>query len=753
MVVQRVLTEAGGIVLWPERTIAGGWLKLKSVLGVDASAQEFLADLASDGGAVLFVDGLDFFNDPDKRATVVDLVRSAAKVPGFQVIITARTDFDKDEPNWLPSEALERLGRASPVVIEELGAEEIEELRAAAPALRALLADKHPARDVARNLFRLSRLLEVEGAAKDIRSEVDLLERWWTTADGPREGRRERARLLSDLSEAALAGVDIVETRADSTAVQALIASESLRELSLDRLAFRHDVLRDWGVAARLHDDLNKLDRLPLSRPASALLARGVELGGRLALERSNDGQSWVSYVNRVSPEGSHASWRRYSLLAILRSELAFTLLDRAAASLFARDGALLRELIRTAIAVESRPIADMLAEFGVDVSSIPAGIFGPTNTSWARLAQWLLMRRAELPLQTLPDVVDLFQSLSASMFFGDPLTPEMAIALADWLEEIEAALDRHPFAKDQPRFATAYPSHDLHKLAGDMRYAFALMAARAPERAQNYLRGVSKRRNPDHTIRDIMRFRGFFAQAAPAELAALTLAGLIATPSEGKRHSQLTRDKILSHLDLDFLPSSPAQGPFFDLLNAAPEHGLSLIRRLVEHAVAVWSRGREPGNDGLTLVFASGSRFFPWRHTYTWSRDAQGCYAIESALMALEAWSHARIERGDAPDQVIADILGSEGAPAAFVLVAVDVLISHWPKSLTAIAPFLGAPELLSLDRTRQVRDWMRESDQLGWGAALSKEPHGPVSLARLRDRLSRRVPLEDVIPLLYLH
>ena len=40
-------------------------------------------------------------------------------------------------------------------------------------------------------------------------------------------------------SDAALAGFDIVETRADSTAVQSLIASESLRELSLDRLAFR----------------------------------------------------------------------------------------------------------------------------------------------------------------------------------------------------------------------------------------------------------------------------------------------------------------------------------------------------------------------------------------------------------------------------------------------------------------------------------------------------------------------------------
>jgi hypothetical protein len=747
MLVQQVLTEARAIVLSPDRTIPGGWLQFKSALSVDVTPKTFLADLASDGGAVLFVDSLDLFDDPGKRATVKDLVRTAAEVPSFQVIVTARTNFDKDEPNWLPAEALARLGRAPPVVVEELGPEEIAELTAAAPALRALLADNHPAHDVVRNLFRLSRMLELQGSTEDLRSEVDLLLRWWTTADGPPEGRRERARLLSDLSDAALAGVDRIETRPAAAAVDALIARESVRELGLDRFAFRHDVLRDWGVATRLHDDPDKLDRLPLTRPASTSLARGVELAARLALERSSDGQRWVNHINRVSPQKSHASWRRFSLLAILRSELALELLDRATGSLFAESGALLRELIRTAIATESRPIADTLAEIGADVSSIPAGIFGPSNTSWAKLAMWLLLRRADLPLQTLPDVVELFQSLSASMFFADPLTPRMAIALADWLDEIEVAEDHHPLAADQPRFASAYRYDGLHTLAEDVRHAFALMAARAPERAQAYLRSVSKRRNPDDSIRDIMRFRGSFPQAAPAELAALTLAGLVATPDEGERRRRSIRVEILSHIDTVFLPSSPSQGPFLDLLNAAPEHGLSLIRRLVGHAVAVLSAGREPGDDGLTLVFASGSRFFPWRRTYYWSRDAEGCHAIESALMALEAWSHARVERGDAPDQVIADILGPEGSAAAHVLVAIDVLISHWPKTLPAIAPFLGAPELLSLDRTRQVHDSMPEVDLLGWSAAWPKEPPGPVTLAGLKKRLSRRVPLETML------
>lgn len=171
-------------MLSPERTPPGGWLAFKAALGVDANLQAFLSDLASGGGAVLFVDSLDFFDDPGKRATVIDLVRSAAYVPSFQVIVTVRAGFDKDEPNWLPANVLDILGRAQPIIVEELGAEEIDELKVAAPALRALLADDHPARDIARNLFRLSRLLEVQGSAHELRSEVDLLERWWSTADG-----------------------------------------------------------------------------------------------------------------------------------------------------------------------------------------------------------------------------------------------------------------------------------------------------------------------------------------------------------------------------------------------------------------------------------------------------------------------------------------------------------------------------------------------------------------------------------------
>ena len=211
----------------------------------------------------------------------------------------------------------------------------------------------------------------------------------------------------------------------------------------------------------------------------------------------------------------------------------------------------------------------------------MPSGIYEPSNGSWARLTQWLLARRADLSIQVLPDVVELFQSLSASMFFADPIIPRMADALANWLEEIEDARERHPLAADQPRFGAALRYHDLYKLAEDVRHAFVLMAARVPERAQSYLQGVLKRRRPDDVIRDIMRFRGSLAQAAPAELVEIMIAGLVPKPKPEKKnrlYRRSIRDENLYHLNSEFLPSSPAQGPFLDLLNAAPEHGLVLI-------------------------------------------------------------------------------------------------------------------------------------------------------------------------------
>jgi hypothetical protein len=175
------------IVLSPQRTTPRGWSALRHEIGFEGTAKELLSELTASGGSTLFIDSIDFYEEPE-RATARDLVREAADIPGFNVVVTARETFGKDEPNWLPRDAIEKLGPTS-VVIEELTDTEIEELRRAAPELAPLLADSHPARDVVRNLFRLDRLVRQSSSDPVPHTEAEMAKQWWQTGDGKKTTR------------------------------------------------------------------------------------------------------------------------------------------------------------------------------------------------------------------------------------------------------------------------------------------------------------------------------------------------------------------------------------------------------------------------------------------------------------------------------------------------------------------------------------------------------------------------------------
>jgi len=72
----------GSRSVYRERSVVGtpprGWTAMRAALNFDGSARELLADMAGDGGAVIFVDNLDFFT-PEERNTVVDLIRWACE--------------------------------------------------------------------------------------------------------------------------------------------------------------------------------------------------------------------------------------------------------------------------------------------------------------------------------------------------------------------------------------------------------------------------------------------------------------------------------------------------------------------------------------------------------------------------------------------------------------------------------------------------------------------------------------------------
>ena len=743
---EQIATEARVIVLSPSRTIPRGWTAMRAVLGFDGTAHDLLSDLAGDGGGILFLDNLDFFDDEERR-TVVDLVREAANVPGFAVITTARRNFGVDEPNWLPSDVIARLGPAEPIAIGELSEVEVDELRHADPRLAALLADNHPARDVTRNLFRLARLASRSGYEPAPRTEVDMAEQWWQTADGSLDADcRERARVLKALAEQALSRAEPLDVSdRPAKAVDALVGSETLRNLGNERVAFRHDVLREWAIANLLHSEPTTIERLPLDRLAPALLARGVELASRMALERATDSAQWQSFVERLSRDGTHRSWRRAVLLALVRSEVGPELLARRSSILLADRASMLRELIRIVVAVDVEPASNskLFAASGVDPATIPASLNVPSGPSWQRLILWLLRLGNDLPVAAIPDVVQLYTAWSTGMLGLDPFTPLLTQWLYRWLTEIEAAGHAEPFRRP---FGGEIDYDGIGSLELELRHAFLVLCSRTPTLAVEYLRSLRQRRHNENAVRNILKFQGSLAKAAPAELAELTATALISKRRPDKRHRRRHFEEPFSHLDYEFVPASPAQGPFFELLVHARQHGLSLIRRLVDHAITFYSRGQQYRAYVVRIPFPDGERAFPWTRSYGWSRQWAGHNCLTSALMALEAWAHRQIEHGETLDKVLTDVLGPPGSPAAYLLVAVDLLLSHWPKSREAAVPFVACPELLCIDRRRHLDDNFEYPDIFGL-KAIQKEPVSAASVENLKKRASRRLMLDQLL------
>ncbi|RXT52934.1 hypothetical protein B6S44_19535 [Bosea sp. Tri-44] len=736
---ERHLRQSHVIVLDPVGTPDGGWIAYAQSIGVSATAKAFLSDLAASGGGVLFIDSLEMFAEPGRQRTVNDLLLEVSRIEGFTVIATARSEFGKDGETWLADDALAALGAGQTVSVGELQDAEVEMLSDHAPALRALLATGHPAAPIARNLYRLSRLLKVPSSAT-IRTEAALADYWWRTADGASaDVVRAAQRILADLVDKSLTGGDALELKSDSTARSHLLRSLTLREGRRDHLGFYHDVLRDWAVACRIHEDRSHLTTLDLTAPVSPRIARGIEFAGRLSLEMQNGCDSWLEILTLLSPAGSHGSWRRQALLAIVRSELGLSLLDRCGVALLAQGGSLFRELCRAIVAVETVATADLLksVDQGGTQPVVPRSLRTNTTGSAAVLLLWCASHSKNIPLQAIGAVIDLVEIQYVILMGSPTLAKSVAKMLFDWLLQLDVrdALRTIPSSK----MAGNVDRQAGDRLVEDLRMWSLLLTVHAPDDAKAYLRAVAAEPGT-HKVKAIRSFSSFLVHAAPSELAALIVGSLI-EHKERESPNGRSRDREFSFADSDYLPPSPAQPPFFDLLQASPQIGLGLIRKLTLEAISHGSRGAGASADGFTLVFENGPRFFPWKQSYFWSRDQAREYSVASGLKALEAWGHARLDAGEPIDAVLPDILGPDGSCAAYLLVAVDLLISHWPASREALVPFMACPELLATEHSRHSLDLMDD------GSFSGREPSGKVLLADLAARPSRSIPLANMV------
>lgn len=744
---RRIGVESRVVVVAPHRVPGGGWAKLAAQLGCEVSAREFLTDLAGDGGVTLFVDGIDRFDDPGQRATVADLIRAAAQVRGFSVVVTARLDFDADARAWLPAQALQDLGEASPLVIDELDDDEVARLRDADPALAALLRPGHPAEKLVRNLYRLDRLARgvAAGAAAPF-SEAQMARQWWTTGDAAdATGRLERCRVLRSLAVHSLVSSAPMDTgTSPADAITALTESGSLRALSSVRVEPAHDVLRDWAIGYLLYEEPEHFAAMALESPAPVRLVRGVELAARLHAEFGSDATAWRALLDRVSVPGAHGSWRRAVLLALARSERADEALNRCLPALAADNAELLADLVRAAITVDSQPAAPLWAALGADMSKLTDDFVAPRGPAWFNLIAWSLAIGDRLPHAAVPQFVDLYCRWCSALAGQDALSPLLVARLYAWLVDVEAK--NHTRASGFEAWMAAKEAPGLSMTTAqetDLRTAFLLWCKLRPGDAESYLQGLATHPYRHVLFRKLLPFVGTAPYVAPQAIADLFLDAL----PEGDDDEEDRRSRMrgaFSAWDLQYFPASPTRAPFLDLLQANKEQGLRLVRGVVAHVVRRRSRGSEPGDNRIEVPLPSGRRSFPWCQSYMWSRSQDG-HIVASALMALEAWAHLRIERGEPVQPVIDDVLGAEGSPAAYLLVAIDVMLSHWPKTRECLWPFAASAELLVMDRKRFAYDAMNANRlHTAW---VRPEPAGAVQLDSLLRRPSRRMPLDTVL------
>jgi hypothetical protein len=751
--IQRFEPEGTVVLLSPGRIIGGGWSKMASSIGCDVSRDDLLSELACGGLATLFIDNVDQIDDEGEQITLRDLMRGVAANPLWRAAVTIRPGGEEWRSKL--TDEVRALGHGT-VVVNEISDEEADVLRAGNPTLAALLRPMHPARAMARNLFHLSRLLDLSSSAQQdtvaLAGEIDLARLWWRYGGARDErGRAGRLRILRSLVDQVITRPGVAIYSIDGlnlTDIEALVRADTVREeRSGATVAFWHDVLRDWAVGLVLNENLEQIKSLPLTKPVPGTLARGIEIAARLALAEDHTGQRWLVLLATLEADGVHGSWRRPALLALPRSENAEELFDRLQPVLTENNGQRLSEIIRLLIAVESEPLGKVVARTQPGspiLDSVPAGMIVPVGPTWARLVFWIVDHTDSLPPALIPDILQLFQCwLLVTQHWGALNTP-IVERLYLWLTEFEQSLQ--PSREPGQSTVMVIETEEREHLREGIQAAFLMFCHLQPALAERYLTALRADGPRHHDIRKILRFSGSLTMAAPAALVDFTLAALIPQVDPEDFYSQRRRFGPFDIHDTEFVPVSPGQGPFFQLLENAPAEGLRLVHELVEHATN-WRREDYAADQSVfpTLPFPGGARTFAGDFgVYQWARGGTGSLIVASALMALEAWGHRQIEAGRPFGDVMSDVLGPNGSSAALVCVAVDLALSHWDRAKDTAWPLLASPELLKFDFVRFTQD----ASGMGRLFAPEAEPQNwNVRTADLLGRPSRRAQLTEKI------
>jgi hypothetical protein len=730
-----------------DRIHSGTWPHHAAALGLASrDPTELLAEIGACGTPILFIDGLDRI-EVQHRGAVTDLINAILTEPSlahWKVLATMRNNGIEPLRDWLPAKLLAE-GAVATVEVGTLDDDEARELARERPALAPVLFGPKPLEEIARRPFFLAvlaREVARSGHKKNLpTSEVDLMGAWWRRGGYSGENAHliKRQNTLLELASAGAAdfGRRMPIGSFDAEALASLRSDGIIRDVRPGHtVAFAHDIFFEWAFTqALIRLDDRWIDGLRQAGEPP-VLSRVVELLSQDALHQNG---RWEAELIRLEGTDIRPQWRRAWLLGPFSSPR-FHLVEKQISPIMLKaDAPRLRQLIVWFQAEKTRPNPLVLSgQLGsslgsreqtlrmADMFAWPSDVF-----TWRRLLDWVFSHLASMPVKLRPDIVSLFE-VWQNVFsdISNAYSNRILGIASQWLEDLEGRRHSHKFSFDRG------PWHELRdRELEDIEHRLRVLLLRAARgnRASvtNYLERLHLSDRARHAaFESIVAFAPTLATTHPKEYAELVADELLKElpddqakrAAEEERRSPMylgsrgigeyewRRLAIEEHATL-FSPASSLSEPFHSMLRAAPEHGLGLVRRLCNHAMLAWRQlhAMEPERFGtpvpIELNFPWGrAQFWGDRNVYRWFRGILGPGAVESALMTLEHWAFAEIDRGRPPDEVIEQVVAGNDC-CAVLGIASALALSKLHVS-PATLPLITCQHLWHWDLQRMIED-----------------------------------------------
>ena len=666
---------------------------------------------------VFVVDSVERLLEQVTRDAFGDLLRIALEDGRVRLILTCR-DYSAEivRASFLVPEGATR----SVLEIPGLSDVELKEVEEALPALARPLADSR-LRGLLSNPYYLDRAAQISWEEDQPlpRSERELRAVFWKQVVRVEDRRvdgmpHRRERVFTEIAvRRARALAQYVNCDELDPAVMDSLRQDSLvlsAEGDEQCVAPAHDVLEDWAIL-RWIDQQHR-------RFAGSFGALAREIGGHPAVRRSY--RKWVTEVvegeadmadrlfrEAVAVQAVAEHLRDDTLVSLLRSPLAPSLLERNVEFLLADDRVLLKRVIHV-LRVACVALPSEWSELGVRLSAFHT----PKGPAWASVLSLVrghvgdLIMAGEAPL-----VLGLIRDWSRLVSWQRPypqgvhsaasiahalLTAFGGYKLRDSLRQALEVIVRIPGA-DRPRFgALLLGPRDV----GDL------------DRTGDEIRNLV-----------LVGLQGALAaQETPEEVVASARSYILCCETEVRR-SPFDRGDPLDnaelfgvrpHLDLKYLPRSAFQGPWLPLLRRHPKIGVDFILGVFNQSAdwyahpRVWCRGVERPEE-VALTFSDGGVRKQWANArlWQWYRGLSvGPKVLQCMLMALETWLLEVAEAGarDLDTELLRLLRGSDSGAISAVVAGVA---TAFPDSAgEALLTLLRSRTYMTLDRERLVHE-----------------------------------------------